>query len=193
MVGCSTVGCACARCTARELCYCDFHSRWDKKAEWQYRKGGFAFEKARFGKRKRVGGLAKARFGVRKRVEDFRKFAKALFAKVSKTQNAKRKTQPVQKAKIRIKGRGLVAVPELAPVGRFPLPSSAGGRVEVTHLFLNSIYLPNRSHFPSTPPQSCNIGPSPTCTLHRNSDRTMCRRHATMGGAPGYRSGCEVA
>ena len=48
--------------------YCDFQSSWDKKAEWQYRKGGLAFAKALIGKRKRVWGVGETLIGVRKRV-----------------------------------------------------------------------------------------------------------------------------
>ena len=76
--------------------YCDFHSSWDKKAEWQYRKGGLAFAKALIGKRKRVWGVGESTYwGAKTRCE----LRKRFLEKSAKRTNAKRKTQKREKTK----------------------------------------------------------------------------------------------
>jgi hypothetical protein len=77
-------------------CYCDFHSSWDKKAEWQYRKGGLAFAKALIGKRKRVWGVGESTYwGAKTRCELRKRFLEK--QQNAQTQNAKRKTRKNKK------------------------------------------------------------------------------------------------
>ena len=64
--------------------YCDFHSSWDKKAEWQYRKGGLAFAKALIGKRKRVWGVGESTYWSAKTRCELRKSFLAKSAKSGK-------------------------------------------------------------------------------------------------------------